>query len=205
VEFRARAAGAGVAHHPEVVLLVAVDDVDGGIEAGLAKEGCPKVPGFLVAGGGVAQGGIRLVDGGVEALGWEMPHIDDELPSPLDGFLFEIVAKGPVPKHFKKGVVIGVEPYVLQVVVFASGADAFLRVRCPRVQGGCCSGPAGNVGGLLAEEDRHKLVHARIGEEQVGGVRQEAGRGYEGVLLRVEEVEEGLADLGARHHGSAKR
>ena len=28
VDFRARAAGAGVAHHPEIVLLVAVDDVD---------------------------------------------------------------------------------------------------------------------------------------------------------------------------------
>jgi hypothetical protein len=37
MNFRARAAGAGVAHHPEVILLVAVDDVDGGIEAFLRK------------------------------------------------------------------------------------------------------------------------------------------------------------------------
>ena len=36
VQFGARAARAGVAHHPEVVLLVAVDDVDGGIESGRA-------------------------------------------------------------------------------------------------------------------------------------------------------------------------
>ena len=37
VEFRAGAAGAGVAHHPEVVLHVAVDDVDSRVEALVSK------------------------------------------------------------------------------------------------------------------------------------------------------------------------
>ena len=33
VDFRARTARAGVAHHPEIILLVAVDDVNRGIES----------------------------------------------------------------------------------------------------------------------------------------------------------------------------
>ena len=37
VQFRARSARAGVAHHPEIVLLVAVNDVDLRIEIGFAK------------------------------------------------------------------------------------------------------------------------------------------------------------------------
>ena len=37
VEFGARAARAGVAHHPEIVLLVAVDDVDLRVESGGAE------------------------------------------------------------------------------------------------------------------------------------------------------------------------
>jgi hypothetical protein len=37
MQLRARAARAGVAHHPKVVGLVAVDDVDRGIEIGFAK------------------------------------------------------------------------------------------------------------------------------------------------------------------------
>ncbi len=48
VDFGARAARAGVAHHPEIVLLVAVDDVDGGIESGAAEFLGPEVPGFLI-------------------------------------------------------------------------------------------------------------------------------------------------------------
>jgi hypothetical protein len=54
VEFGAGAAGAGVAHHPEVVLHVAVDDVDGGIAALGAEELGPDVVGFLVEFAGVA-------------------------------------------------------------------------------------------------------------------------------------------------------
>ena len=54
VELGAGAAGAGVAHHPEVVLHVAVDDVDFGIEAFLFKERGPEVVGFLVEFGRVA-------------------------------------------------------------------------------------------------------------------------------------------------------
>ena len=96
---------------------------------------------------------------------------------------------------------VGVEADVFEVVVFAAGADAFLGV----------GGAAGLVGTFgLAEEDGHELVHAGVGEQQVGAVRHEAGRRHNGVLLRLEEVEKVLPDLAARaylragHHGKIK-
>ena len=42
VHFGARAARAGVAHHPEIIFLVAGDDVDLGIESGGAEFLAPK-------------------------------------------------------------------------------------------------------------------------------------------------------------------
>ena len=74
--------------------------------------------------------------------------------------------------------------------MLAAGTDALLGV----------GGAPGRVGALgLAEEDGHELVHAGVGEQQVRAVRQERGRRDDGVLLRLEEVEERLADLCAGH------
>ncbi len=61
----------------------------------------------------------------------------EQLPSPLDGFDLEVVAKGPVSKHFKEGVVVHVLANIVQIVVFATGTDAFLGV--------CCSLQLGHV------------------------------------------------------------
>lgn len=126
MEFGAGAAGAGLAHHPEVVFDVAVNDVDLRVEAFGFEELGPDVVGLLVEFGGVACGGC--VDGGVETFGRAAPSFHDEFPAPLDGFALEVVAKGPVPEHFEKGVVVGVIADILEVVVFSTGADAFLGV-----------------------------------------------------------------------------
>jgi len=48
MDFRAGAARAGVAHHPEIVLFVAVDDVNGRVDAFLAEDFSPDVGGLLV-------------------------------------------------------------------------------------------------------------------------------------------------------------
>ena len=44
-----------------------------------------------------------------------------------DGLFLEIVAKGEIPKHFKEGVVPRRIADIVQVIVFAAGAHAFLR------------------------------------------------------------------------------
>jgi hypothetical protein len=73
--------------------------------------------------------------------------------------------------------VVGVEADVLEVVVFAAGADAFLGVGGAGVFGWADAGPFGDVGGAIAEEDGHELVHAGVGEEQAGRVRQQEADG----------------------------
>ena len=193
MQFRARAAGAGVAHHPEIVLLAAGADVDHRVEASSVKESCPVAIGLLVKFAGLALGLVRLIDSGVDAFLGELPNPGNEFPGPLDGLLLEIIAEGPVPQHLEERVVVGVKADVFEVVVLAAGADALLGV----------GGPPRRVGALhLAEEDGHELVHAGVGEEEVRRVRHQRTRRHDGVLLRPEEVEVALANLRAGH-GSA--
>jgi hypothetical protein len=108
--------------------------------------------------------GTWFVHGRVKSLRRKFPAIDHKLPRAFDRFLFEIIAKAPVAEHFEKGVVIGVESDIFEVVMFASGADAFLSVsnsrRIPRRF-------------LLAEKDRHELVHAGVREKQIRCVGQQ--------------------------------
>ena len=196
VDFGAGTARAGFAHHPEVIFLAAVDDVDGRIETDAAKFLGPKIVGFFVAVGGVVLVLVRLIDGRVDALRRKFPDFDDEFPRPRDGFFLEVIAEGPVAEHLEECVVIGVEADVVEVVVLAAGADAFLGV----------SRATGCVGALgLSEEDGHELVHAGVGEQKVRRIGHERGRGNNGVLLRLEEVEERLTDLRAGHHGKIER
>ena len=133
----------------------------------------------------------------------ELPDFGDEFPGPVDGLLLEVIAEGPVAEHLEEGVVVGVEADVFEVVVFAAGADALLGVGGAGVAAGDGAGPFGNVGGALAEEDGHELVHAGVGEEQVGRIGHQAGRGHDGVPLRLEEVQERLSYFRAGHMATA--
>ena len=202
MNFGAGSAGAGVAHLPEVVLAVAVDDVDGGIETLGLEELGPDGVGFVVEFGGVP--GLGCVNGGVETFGGNAPDLRQQMPAPGERLFLKVVAEGPVAQHFEKGVVVGVVADVLEVVVFAAGADAFLGVGGAGVLGGAGAGPFGDVGLFVTEEDGHELVHAGVGEEESGRVRQERGRRDDRVALGGEEIEEGLADLGGGHRRMVK-
>ena len=55
----------------------------------------------------------------------------------------------------------------------------------------CVSAARGGFHGgfCLAEEDRHELVHAGIGEQQIRRVGQKRRRRHNGVLFLAEEIE----------------
>ena len=110
VQFGAGTARAGVAHHPEIVLLVAVDDVDGGIEPGGAEIRRPDgrtLPGRIRSGRlWICRASRPWRRGGS---GGNFQTLDDQFPRPVDRFLFEVIAEAPVAEHLEKGVVIGVE------------------------------------------------------------------------------------------------
>ena len=151
VYFRAGTAGSRVAHLPEIVVLVAVDDVAFG------KVLLPVGGRFVVA--LETFGGRTFEHCGVEVFGIQTEHVNQKFPGPVYCLFLEVVAEAPVAEHFEHGVVVGVEAYFLQVVVFAAHAEAFLGV-----------GDARPLRGLVAENDVFKLVHARVGKHQRGVV-----------------------------------
>ena len=162
MDLGARTAGTGVAHHPEIVLLVAVDDVDLRVEPGGGEEAGPDVVGFLVEVRGIALGLVGRVNSREEPLRRDAPDLGQQFPAPGERVLFEVIAEGPVAEHLEERVVVGVVADVLEVVVFPAGADAFLGV-----------GDALPGCDLVAEEIGHELVHAGVRKQQVGRGRQQ--------------------------------
>jgi hypothetical protein len=81
---------------------------------------------------------------------------------------------------------IGIHPHILEVVVLASGSDAFLRV---------CSS-SGRIGAtLFAQEYWNKLIHACVGKKKIWRLGHEARRGHNGVLFSFEKIQKILSDL----------
>src|SRR3546814_13192825 len=79
----------------------------------------------------------------------------DELPGVGDRILLEVVAKAEVAEHLEKRVVPRRVADVLEIVVLATGAHAFLRAGSARV-------------GTLVLPGEHvlELHHAGVGEQQ---------------------------------------
>jgi len=103
----------------------------------------------------------------------------------LDRLFLEIVAEGEIPQHLEEGVVARGVADIVEVVVLAAGADAFLRGGGPDVRTL-----------LLAGEDVLELHHARIGEHQRRVVaRHERARRHHLMALALEVVEEGGPDF----------
>ena len=176
-DLRARPARAGVAHLPEIVRGRDADD----LALGQAGDLPPEIERLVVLG---EDGDEELVLGQAEFLG-------DQLPGELDRVVLEIVAEGEVAEHLEEGVVPGGVADIVEIVVLAAGADAFLR----RYGAG--------VGPLLdAGEDVLELHHAGIGEHQRRIVaRHERARGHDLVPMLAEVVEKGRPDFVDAAHG----
>ncbi|OIQ76323.1 hypothetical protein GALL_420010 [mine drainage metagenome] len=178
----AGSAGAGIAHHPEVVGSVAralvVADADHALGRHAHLPG-PDLVGLVVLG----------VDRDQEPVLGQLEHDREQFPGIGDGFALEVVAEAEIAQHLEEGMMACGIADVFQVVVLAAGAYAFL------------AGGGAGVGPLVeAEEHVLELVHSRVGEQQggVAGWHQGAG-GHHGVSLGCEVVEESLSYLVAVH------
>ena len=179
--FGARAARAGVAHFPEVVVLIAVDDV------AFREEASPESCGFAVA---LEAFFLRALEhGNVKVLGVDFQHVHEKLVGPRDGFFLEVVAKAPVAEHFKHGVVVRVVAHLFEVVVLAAHAQAFLRV-----------GLSAAFRFGVTENDILELVHAGIGEHERGVVfdHHRCG-GHDEMSFRFKELLVGFAYFVGSH------
>jgi len=124
VQLRARPAGPHVAHLPEVVGLAA------GQHALRGQVPQPEVPRLQVRRQPVPL--VATEVGGVEPGGVQPVLLRQDLEGPRDGLVLEIIpVKGPGAQHLEEGVVVCVPPYIFQVVVLATSADAFLGVHSP--------------------------------------------------------------------------
>ena len=180
----ARAAGAGVTHHPEVVRRIARALVVADAHDALGRHAHllgPDVVGLVVLG----------IDRHQQLLGRQLEDRGQQLPGKLDGVLLEVVAKREVAHHLEEGVMARGVADVFQVVVLAAGADALLS------RGGAA------VGTLVeAQEDILELVHARVGEQERGIVMRHHRAGRDnGMALGLEELQVLLAYFGGLHHG----
>ena len=151
VNFRARTAGAGIAHGPEVVFFAHAKNAVGR----QPRHFLPQPEGFFVV---AVYGDIKLVLR-------QAQFFSDELPCKADGFSFKIGCKGKVAQHFEKGVVPCRAPDIFQVVVLAAYAQAFLR-----------SGRAIVRAFFLSEIELFKLYHAGVREKQAWIVPRHEGR-----------------------------
>ena len=181
VDLGARTAGTLIAHLPEVVVLVAIDDALG--REVLLPEAC----GLVVALQPIV--GCSLEYGHIEAILGQLEYLGQVFPRPVDGLVLEVVPEGPVPQHLEHRVVVGVVAYFLEVVVLAADAQALLRV-----------GHAGVLDLGIPEDDVLELVHPGIGEHQRRVALDHHGsRGHDLVPLAMEELLVRLADFLRSH------
>ena len=178
-DLRARAARSCIAHRPEIVAGRDADD------AALREPGdlLPVARGIVV---GVVDGDGQAVLGKPELLG-------DQVPGKLDRALLEIVAERKIAEHLEEGVVAGGVADIVEVIVLAAGAHAFLRGRGARI------GPL-----LQPGEDVLELHHAGIGEHQRRVVaRHQRARRHDLVTVLLEIVEKRRPDFVHATHAVA--
>ena len=183
VDLGAGAAGAGVAHRPEVVL-------GGQLEDAVRRHvGEPVAVRLRVARDAV----LATEDRDLQAVGREAEGAGQERPRVLDRVLLEVVAEGEVAEHLEERVVARRDAHVLEVVVLSAGADALLRRGRARV-----------LALLPAQEDVLELVHAGVREQQRGiALRNERRALHDPVPALLEEAEERRPDLVRRHRRAA--
>ncbi len=140
-DLAAGAAGAGVAHRPEIRLLAHARHARGG-HARLID---PQFRRLVIV----------AVYRDVQSLRIELELAGHELPGEADRLALEVLAEREVAQHLEEGVVAGGVPDVLQIVVLAAGAYAALA-----------GGRARVAAFLLAQEHVLERHHAGVGEQQ---------------------------------------
>ena len=171
VQLAGGAAGTGIAHGPEVGLLAhAQDALDR--QADLVA---PDAEGVVV----VAEHRRH------QPLPVDAVDAGQAVPGKVDRVALEVVAEGEVAQHLEEGVVARRGADLLQIVVLAADAHAFL------------AGGRAQIGALLqSQEGVFELHHAGVHEQQgivTDGRQRRAG--HVGMAMLLEVVEEGLADI----------
>ena len=150
-DFGAGTAGTGISHGPKIVFFSQPDD---SVRL-YAGDFLPKLEGLVVV----------FIDRDPEFVLREFHDRGQELPGKSNSVFFEVVAEGEIPEHLEKRMMPGSMPHVLEVVVFAAGADALLACHRTLV-----------VARFLPQKKPFELHHPRVGEQQRRIVLRHKGR-----------------------------
>ena len=125
VDLTTRTARTRIAHFPEVIMLVAVQNMVG------RQMFCPDRSCLVIASKSLFR--RTLKDRRIEVCGIDLEHIHDIFPREVNRLFLEIVAKRPVAQHLEHRVVIRVVSHFLQVIMLTAHTQTFLTVRHTRV------------------------------------------------------------------------
>ena len=170
-DFRAGAAGPELAHLPEIIRAGDADD----FALGQARDLLPQIERLVVVD---ENGDYQAIERQAELLG-------NEIPRKLDGAVLEVITEREIAEHLEEGVMARGIAHIVEIVVLATGAHAFLRGRRARI------GPLLETG-----KDVLELHHSRIGKHQRRVIaRHERRRRHDRVTVLREIVEKARSDL----------
>ena len=166
-----------IAHFPEVVMLVSVDDVI------FREELSPVACSFVIAWDSFARASFEY--GNIQIFRIKLQYVYQVFVCPADCFFLEVVAEWPVTQHFEHGVMVCVVTYFFQVIMLSAYTQTLLWI-----------GYASVFGRMVAEDNIFKLVHPCIGKHQ-GPVILDDHRcwGHNLVSFRLKELDEWVADF----------
>ncbi len=177
MNFATRSARARIAHLPEIILLIAAQDTFFG------NEPLPIVVRFAVERHTVLFASFE--DRDIELFLRKSVYLREQLPRPLDRLLLEVVAEGPVAEHLEHGVMVGIVPHLVEVVVFPRNTQTLLCVGHTRI-----------FRRAVAQKNILELVHARIGKHQCRVILYDHRcRRDDGMLLAPEKFQESFPYL----------
>ena len=172
----ARTAWTSIAHGPKIIRGSDTDDL------GVRKPSdlLPQLIGFIVV----------VVNRDEKTIFLQTEFAGQQFPGEFDGERLKIVAEGKIAQHFKKSVVARRITDIVEIIVFAARADAFL---C-----GCRA----RIGALFeAGKKVLELNHSGVGEHEGWVIlRHERRRSHDLVFILFEEIEKGRPDLADAVH-----
>src|SRR3990172_2290999 len=163
VDFRAGTTRARFSHCPEIVFLPQpVNSFDR-----YPNGAVPNFEGFVIV----------AINGNPELVSVDFVLLGHKVPCEWDGLRLEIVSKGEISKHFKERVMPGCLANIFQIVVFATGADTFLRA------GGTHIVPL-----FISQKNFLELIHAGVGEQQGWVIGTDQGGTFDDMVPMASKI-----------------
>ena len=177
-DFAARTARPGIAHGPEIVARRDADDPLIGQAGNLA----PQIKRLV----------IGVIDSGGQLVGRKSPFLRQKSPCMANRLFLEVISEGKITQHLEECVMPCGIADIIEIVVFAPGADTFLR-----------AGRARRRWCFKAGKDILERHHPGIDEHQCRVVIGHQRRALHGCVVCAREIiEEGAANIVGRLHAA---